>query len=176
MGNHGKVRVSQNPEPLRGTTFNLKITYEGGKTMLFWRENEMENRDKIHIAKERKVIDIKEISEEIRKEIEYRELEIQGSITEDEFQDILCTKAEAWTVRRKKDGMFLKEISTQWDRKTIDAEWTSNLRDAFIFNKEHNAMVVSISLSNNKRECEYIPLIYQIDPLYVCESSTITTE
>lgn len=35
---------------------------------------------------------------------------IQGSLTEDEFRNIIMENAMAWAVRNKDNGMFLKEV------------------------------------------------------------------
>lgn len=159
MGNHGKVRVSQNPEPLRGEILNSRVS-----VMIHHSEK---NKHTIRIAKVEKNIAREDLSERILKEIQFMENEESSMISDEDFQLIICDSAAAWAVRRKEDGCFLAEITRRYfgEDKGIHYTWTKNLRDAMVLTEENKAQMIAYSLLDS-RGYEPVPLIYQVDPLF----------
>ncbi|WP_126739600.1 hypothetical protein [Escherichia coli] len=162
--------MSQNPEPLRGeilstTACNIwdKRGKKSGGGIMFWSDDDGKYREAFRVIKEYKVVKTDEVSENIAFRIDEMEGKIQGSLTEDEFRNIIMENAMAWAVRNKNNGMFLKEVRIFHKKQSHEIEWTENLRDALIFNDALKAETLALDIEC----CEEVPLIYQVDPLFV---------
>ncbi|ELJ9861800.1 hypothetical protein RUM99_005025, partial [Escherichia coli] len=77
---------------------------------MFWSDDDGKYRKAFRVIKEYKVVKTDQVSENIAFRIDEMEGKIQGSLTEDEFRNIIMENAMAWAVRNKDNGMFLKEV------------------------------------------------------------------
>ncbi|MEG0234144.1 MAG: hypothetical protein RR575_13125 [Acinetobacter sp.] len=128
-------------------------------------ENEWRNRKGFSIMKDHKFINKEDLSKKIVDSILKSEEETLHSISSEEFQDIIAQHAASWAIRDVETELFLSTIDLRSPKEDC-ASWTPNLRDAFIFNDEEKAYVLSISIGKNLSDCEVVPLIYAVDPLY----------
>ncbi|ECX3450961.1 hypothetical protein G0R22_002859 [Salmonella enterica] len=161
VGNHGKVRVSQNPEPLRGEKTATAVDQKENPTMEFERRKTTKK-----IVKTYEVVSEEDLSEDILSDIEFREQEVGGPISEFEFQNIIMERAVAYAIHDRENDRYIKMIRFNEDGKTIQLEWTRNIRNAFVFNNESKTSILALYINGNPRGCNAVPLIYQVDPFF----------
>ncbi|EOU7320481.1 hypothetical protein [Escherichia coli] len=118
------------------------------------------------IVKTYEVITEEELPEEIIFDIEIRENEVGGPISEEEFQSIIMDKAIAYAIHDRENDRYIKGMRLSEDGKCIRFEWTRNIRNAFIFNNESKASILSLYINGKPRGCNIVPLIYQVDPFF----------
>lgn len=118
------------------------------------------------IVKTYEVVSEEDLSEDIMLDIEYRERQLGGSISEDEFQSLLMDKAVAYAIHDRENNRYISMIRFTEDGKSVRLEWTRNLRDAFIFNSETKSSILALYINGNPRGCNIVPLIYQVDPFF----------
>ncbi|EEJ7177468.1 hypothetical protein RL87_000749 [Salmonella enterica subsp. enterica] len=161
VGNHGKVRVSQNPEPLRGKKASTATDQKGGYAMGFEKRKTTKK-----IVKTYEVVSEEDLSEDILFDIELREQEVGGAISEFEFQNMIMERAVAYAIHDRENDRYIKMIRFNEDGKTIRLEWTRNIRNAFVFNNENKTSILALYINGSPRGCNAVPLIYQVDPFF----------
>ena len=118
------------------------------------------------IVKTYEIVSEEELSEEILYEIELREEQVGGAISEFEFQKIIMEKAIAYAIHDRENDRYIKALRFGEDGKSIRLEWTRNIRNAFIFNNESKTEILALYINGKPRGCNAVPLIYQVDPFF----------
>lgn len=118
------------------------------------------------IVKTYEVVSEEDLSEDILFDIELREQEVGGAISEDEFQGMIMERAIAYAIHDRENNRYIKMIRLTEDGKSVRLEWTRNIRNAFIFNNESKASILALYINGSPRGCNIVPLIYQVDPFF----------
>lgn len=118
------------------------------------------------IMKTYEVVSEEDLPEEILSDIEFREQEVGGPISEFEFQNMLMERAVAYAIHDRENDRYIKMIRFNEDGKSIRLEWTRNIRNAFIFTNESKTSILALFIDGKPRGCNAVPLIYQVDPFF----------